>query len=67
MLAKGNFKFVFHDHSPLEADDTSCYMLGQLVEEDQVTQMAELLAQITNFKSNWGKGNSPQMYLLNGI
>lgn len=52
MLAKGNFKFVFLDHSPLEADDTSCYMLAQLVEEDQVTQMAELLAQITNFKSN---------------
>lgn len=51
MLTKSNFKFVFHDRSPLEADDTSCYMLTQLVEEDQVTQMAELLAQITNFKS----------------
>lgn len=52
MLTKSNFKFVFHDHSPLEADDTSSYMLTQLVEEDQVTQTAELLAQITNFKGN---------------
>lgn len=52
MLTKSDFKFVSHDHSPLEADDTSCYTLIQLVEEDQVTHMKELLAQITNFKSN---------------
>lgn len=52
MLTKSDFKFVSHDHSPLEADDTSCYTLIQLVEEDQVTHMTELLAQITNFKSN---------------
>lgn len=51
MLGKSNFKFVFRDHSPLEADDTSCCMLTQLV-EDQATQMAELLAQITNFKGS---------------
>lgn len=52
MLTKSNFKSVSHDHSPLEADDRSCYMLIQLVEEDQVTHTTELLAQITNFKSN---------------
>lgn len=43
-------------------------MLIQLVEEDQVTHMTELLAQIINFKSNWGKKeNVPQVYLLNSI
>lgn len=52
MLAKSNFKLVFHDHSPLEADDTSFYVLIQLVEGDQVIHTTELLAQITNFKCN---------------
>lgn len=55
MLAKSSFKYVSHDHSPLEADDTTCFVLIQLVGEYQVTHMTELLAQITSFKSNSGK------------